>query len=341
MAPAVTAGDPASVPASAARERRSGQSYGLPSQRDRLVAAMGELTAELGAAAVGIHHVCQRAGVSRRTFYDLYVDREGCLADTHEEAFGRLVAHVEAAVRDSGSEWEDRAVAATQALLGAWDADRVLAHLCLVSSISVSGETRALRHATISRLAELLRGAPDVAVLGELTLTSAIGGVWDLALRTLGEGPDASIDHLGGVAIYLMLSPFVGRRQAAARGAGRGSCAPAYVTRWTPTVVGGSDERGLLVTELTGQTLRYLNGHPGAANIDIARAVDVRHESQMSRHLGRLERAGMVNRRKEGRANAWALTARGEEAARTLRDLRSEEPPSTSDVCGLSEGKEA
>jgi DNA-binding MarR family transcriptional regulator len=98
------------------------------------------------------------------------------------------------------------------------------------------------------------------------------------------------------------------------------------VTRWTPTVVGGDDDRGLLVTELTSQTLRYLNGHPGAANIDIARAVDVRHESQMSRHLSRLEKAGMVTRRKEGRTNAWVLTARGEEAARTLRDLKAETP---------------
>jgi AcrR family transcriptional regulator/DNA-binding transcriptional ArsR family regulator len=323
MAPAVTAEDRAAAPAPApaARERRSGQSYGLPSQRDRLVAAMGELVAELGCAAVGVHHVCQRAGVSRRTFYDLYVDRDGCLVDTHEEAFGRLVGHVETAVRDAGVEWEDRAVAATQALLGAWDADRVLAHLCLVSSISGSAETRALRHTTISRLAGLLCGTPEVAVLGELTLTSAIGGVWELALRRLSDGPDASIDDLGGVAIYLVLSPFVGRRQAAARAAGRGSCATAYVTRWTPTVVGDSDERGLLLTELTGQTLRYLNGHPGAANIDIARAVDVRHESQMSRHLGRLERAGMVDRRREGRTNAWRLTARGEEAARSLHDL--------------------
>jgi AcrR family transcriptional regulator len=325
MAPAVTAGDraAASAPAPAVRERRSGQSYGLPTQRDRLVAAMGELAAELGCASVGVHHVCQRAGVSRRTFYDLYVDRDGCLVDTYEEAFGRLAGHVEAAVRDAGSEWEDRAVAATQALLGAWDADRVLAHLCLVTSVSGNAEIRALRHAAISRIARLLSGAPDVAVLDELTLTIAIGGVWELALRGLAEGPEASIEDLGGVAIYLLLAPFVGRRQAAARAAGRGG-ATAYVTRWTPTVVGDSDERGLLVTELTGQTLRYLNGHPGAANIDIARAVDVRHESQMSRHLGRLEKAGMVSRRKEGRTNAWVLTARGEEAARSLRDLRTD-----------------
>jgi DNA-binding MarR family transcriptional regulator len=68
--------------------------------------------------------------------------------------------------------------------------------------------------------------------------------------------------------------------------------------------------------------MRYLEGHPGAANIDIARAVDVRHESQMSRHLGRLERAGMVQHRKHGRTNAWHLTSAGEEACRSLRDTR-------------------
>ncbi len=143
------------------------------------------------------------------------------------------------------------------------------------------------------------------------------------------EDPDKSLADLAGVAIFLLLAPFAGRRHAAARAAGRGGAA-AYVTRWTPTVVGDSDERGLLVTELTSQTLRYLNGHPGAANIDIARAVDVRHESQMSRHLGRLEKAGMVTRRKEGRTNAWTLTERGEEAARTLRDLPRDAPRLTS-----------
>src|SRR5215218_2774526 len=133
MAPAVTAGDPA---AGGITGRRNGHSYGMPTQRDRLVAAMGELTAELGLGAVGVHHVCQRAGVSRRTFYELYPDRDACVIDMHEEAFGRLLGHLAEAVADAGAVWEDRAVAVTQAMLGAWDADRVLAQLCLVSSVS-------------------------------------------------------------------------------------------------------------------------------------------------------------------------------------------------------------
>jgi AcrR family transcriptional regulator len=322
MAPALTAGDP--VPG-AGTGRRNAHTYGMPTQRDRLVATMGELTAELGLAAVGVHHVCQRAGVSRRTFYDIYADRDACVVDMHEEAFGRLVGHLAEAVADAGAVWEDRAVAVTQALLGAWDADRVLAQLCLVSSVSGHPEALEQRRAAMAQVVGMLADPPSQPMVEASVVACAISGIWGLAFTSLTEKPDASIAELAGVAIYMLVAPFAGRRQAAARAAGRGGTT-AYVTRWTPTVVGGGDERGLLVTELTSQTLRYLNGHPGAANIEIARAVDVRHESQMSRHLSRLEREGMVSRRKEGRTNAWVLTARGEEAARTLHDLRADAP---------------
>jgi AcrR family transcriptional regulator len=337
MAPAVTAEEPAPAGITG---RRNAQTYGVPTQRDRLVAAMGELTAEIGLAAVGVHHVCQRAGVSRRTFYDLYADRDACVVDTHEEAFGRLLGHLAEVVADAGAVWEDRAVAVTQALLGAWDADRVLAQLCLVSSVSGHPEALELRRTAMAQIAGLLADPPRQPMVEASVLGCAISGIWGLAFASLTEKPDASLSDLAGVAIYLVVAPFAGRRHAAARAAGRGGTV-AYVTRWTPAVVGGDDDRGLLVTELTSQTLRYLNGHPGAANIEIARAVDVRHESQMSRHLGRLERAGMVSRRREGRTNAWVLTARGEEAARTLRDLRADAPRLTGSSWSSVSSKEA
>jgi AcrR family transcriptional regulator len=298
--------------------QRSRLTHGPATQRARLVAAMGELVAELGSTTIGVHHVCQRAGISRRTFYDLYEDRDGCLVETLDAAYGQLLTHIAEAVADAGEEWEDRTVAATQALLVALEADRVLAHLCLMPAAGGHRDALTLRRAAISRIVALLTGAPVPALPCEPVLAGALGGVWELALRSLTDEPEASIEQLAGAAIYLMLAPFAGRRQAASRAAGRGSTV-AYVTRWRPTVAGEADDRGLLVTELTADTLRFLARNPGAANVEISRALDVRHESQMSRHLVRLERAGMVERRKEGRTNAWRLTARGEEAARSLR----------------------
>jgi AcrR family transcriptional regulator len=320
MAPAIARPPDAEATPHARRSRVVGGALG---QRARLVAAMGELVAEVGPAAVGVHHVCQRAGMSRRTFYDHFEDRDACFLDALREASGRLLAHVEEAVDAADPEWEARAVAATSALIGALDADRVLAQLCVVSALGGGDEAVALRREVLGRIVALLHDAPASAAPTELVLAGALGGVWDLVHRRLTDAPDGSLADLDEAAAFLMLAPFVGRRQAVARGIGGTN---AYVMRWTPAVAAGPDEPGLMVTELTGQTLQFLAGHPGAANVDIARAVDVRHESQMSRHLGRLERAGMVRHRREGRANAWRLTARGKEAVRALPALKAGAP---------------
>ena len=248
------------------------------------------------------------------------------------EASGRLLAHVEEAVDAAGPEWEARAVAATSALIGALDADRVLAQLCVVSALGGGDEAVALRRDDAGpdrRAAARARPLPPRRPSWCSRARWAASGIW--STRRLTDEPDGSLADLDEAAAYLMLAPFVGRRQAVARGSGG---ANAYVTRWTPTVAAGPDEPGLMVTELTGQTLQFLAGHPGAANVDIARAVDVRHESQMSRHLGRLERAGMVRHRTRGPGQRLAADrARQGGGARAARPADRRAASGRSPVC--------
>jgi AcrR family transcriptional regulator len=299
--------------------RRAGFAGGTPTQRDRLVAAMGELIAELGETAIGIHHVCQRAGVSRRTFYDLYVDRDACLLDTLGVAQDRLVGAVAEAVGAVGPEWEDRAVAATRALVGVLCADRVLGYLCVVAPLAAGRDALALRSAAMDATGRLLGEAPGVEPAADVVLAAALGGVWELLRRHLSE--EASQDDLQAAATYGLLAPFVGRRRAVIRASALGHPST-FVTRWTPSDA-GVNPLGLLVTELTRQTLEYLDEHPDATNVAVARAVDVRHESQMSRHLARLQQAGVVQCHKSGRTNAWQLTPHGHEALQTVKNTQT------------------
>jgi AcrR family transcriptional regulator len=299
--------------------RRAGFAGGTPTQRDRLVVAMGELIAELGETAIGIHHVCQRAGVSRRTFYDLYVDRDACLLDTLGVAQDRLVGAVADAVGAVGPEWEDRAVAASRALVGVLCADRVLGYLCVVAPLAAGREALRLRSAAMDEIGQLLGDPPSVEAAADVVLAAALGGVWELLRRELAE--DGSQDDLQAAAIYAVLTPFVGRRRAVIRASALGHPST-FVRRWTPSNAGVSQQLGLLVTELTRQTLEYLDEHPDATNVAVARAVDVRHESQMSRHLARLQHAGVVRCHKQGRTNAWQLTPHGQEALQTVKNTQ-------------------
>src|SRR5271156_3460353 len=73
-----------------------GAARGLPRehvseiQRMRILAAMAEVASERGAGSVTVAHVVGRAGVSRRTFYDLFADREECFLAAFEDAIGRV-----------------------------------------------------------------------------------------------------------------------------------------------------------------------------------------------------------------------------------------------------------
>ena len=51
-----------------------------------MLGAMVDLTRERGAERVTVAHVVGRAGVSRRTFYELFEDREACLLAALDEA---------------------------------------------------------------------------------------------------------------------------------------------------------------------------------------------------------------------------------------------------------------
>ncbi len=59
-------------------------------QRRRLLLAFVEVLAERGLEDARVGRVCSRAGVSRRTFYDLFEDRETCFLAVVDDALRRI-----------------------------------------------------------------------------------------------------------------------------------------------------------------------------------------------------------------------------------------------------------
>jgi AcrR family transcriptional regulator len=66
-------------------------------QRERLIAAMAEVSAEGGYAAATVAEVARRAGVSTASFYRQFKDRRECMLASFEELFGRLLGGIERA----------------------------------------------------------------------------------------------------------------------------------------------------------------------------------------------------------------------------------------------------
>ncbi|MET0602407.1 MAG: TetR family transcriptional regulator [Baekduia sp.] len=289
------------------------------SQRQRLIAAMAHVAAEHGRRGAIVELVCERAGVSRRTFYEHFTDGEQCFVSAIGQAFDQLFAAINAAVGAAEShDWEDRACMTVVALVATLDRDRTLARLCVIEPHSGSPVALSIRHAAVHRLALALAAGATVGdeTLRDAAARGAVGAILELATDPILDGE--SLQPIVAPALYTALAPFTGRRVASQRAADPPHIAAMSVAAAADAPrVSATDQ--LLVTELTRQTVLHLAASPDACNVDIARAIGVRHESQMSRHLVRLERAGIVQRRKVGRTNAWRLTARGHKAATALR----------------------
>src|SRR6476661_7366266 len=77
------------------------------SQRERVLAAMRELVAGRGYQAVPVTEVIRHAGVSRKTFYELYSGKEECFVAVYEREIERLL---EPALRafEGDEPWVDR-----------------------------------------------------------------------------------------------------------------------------------------------------------------------------------------------------------------------------------------
>src|SRR5258705_3938602 len=66
-------------------------------QRGRMLAAAVETVAEVGYARMTVAQVISRARVSRKTFYDVFADREDCFLCAFKQALERTRAEVKGA----------------------------------------------------------------------------------------------------------------------------------------------------------------------------------------------------------------------------------------------------
>lgn len=203
--PAAAAGNRKGEVVPLRRERRPGQlaggPHGMPreqveaNQSRRILAAMGELIAEHGYERTTVELVIARAGVSRKTFYDLRGGREQWFLLVCDAAADRLLARLDAHSAPSGERRghpADRAQRAAAALIDFCIDDPAGARICFVETLAARADARAWRDALLDRVTAALapgaaaNGDPAAAADGQrakLAASAAVGAVLELAGR--------------------------------------------------------------------------------------------------------------------------------------------------------------
>lgn len=152
-------------------------------QRDRMLKAMTEVVARDGYADTTVRKLLAQAKLSRRTYYDLWEDKEDCYLDAYGEIAEELRARATAGV-ERGDTPRDRVRLAVEALAAFCIAEPDAACACIVEGLAAGQAARAKRAELIEAIAATI--APALAELRpdgpspELTARATVGGILEL-----------------------------------------------------------------------------------------------------------------------------------------------------------------
>ena len=302
-------------------------------QRSRMLHSAAQVVSEYGYGQMSVARVTGRARVSRRTFYDVFVDREDCFLAVFDDTVAQVAERVIAVyTRERG--WREQVRSALSALLEFLDDEPEVRSLLIVDALGAGPRVLARRAEIVERLGSELQRAGSAAHTGHavpaLTGEGVIGAVLSVIhTRLLQQRPGPLVDLVNPLMGMIVL-PYLGAaaaRREYARSMPNSSDA-STARRSLRKSAHAADPLGGLPMRITYRTLRVLSAigeRADASNRDIASAAGVADQGQISKLLTRLERLGLIHntaghgRQPTGEPNAWRLTHRGEEVERAVR----------------------
>lgn len=185
-------------------------------QHDRLTAGMITVVAERGYGPATIGQICGAAGVSRRTFYSYFSDKEDCYLD----ALARFLDHLSATLREaaaSAEDWPAALRARVAAMLSVFSTNPDLVHLGWIAPQRAGQALLPVYHRNVEQILDLLsegRPAETTRSPSPLVQRAVAGGLMaSIALRVEAE-ESPQLGELLPDLVEFFLAQYLGREEA-------------------------------------------------------------------------------------------------------------------------------
>lgn len=183
----------------------------LRNQRERMLAAVIEVVSDVGYASMTVSDVISRAGVSRRTFYEHFVNKEDVFLAAYDHVVDAVLEDVSAAY-ERGETWLEQMELAVEAFVTRLASQPELAHVCVVEVLAAGPKALARRSAAMDRFRDfMVPGCGQAAAklrAPELAADALIGGVYEVIYAHVLRGETARLPSLAPALVESMLAPF-------------------------------------------------------------------------------------------------------------------------------------
>jgi AcrR family transcriptional regulator len=196
------------------------RAFVVENQRGRIFESLAVVSAAKGYVEVTVQDIIDDAGVSRRTFYDLFVDKEGCFLAAYDAIVERLFDEVDRAYRAGERSWPERIAAALHALVHSYAGEPQLARLAMVDVLAAGPRALERRDLTLRRFAIFFEEArlrlPAEMELKELLAQAVVGGLYETLYGYIVDGQGAKLPELMPDLLYCAVVPYLGHPGALA-----------------------------------------------------------------------------------------------------------------------------
>jgi AcrR family transcriptional regulator len=197
----------------------------LASQRGRMLAAMAAAVAGKGYAATTVADVVAGAGVSRKTFYEHFRDKEECFLAAFDTGVDHLLDAILAAEPQGERTWIELMRARVRAYLHGLASQPDFARTFLIEVFAAGPRALDRRAHVLRRFAQLFRDLhvearrqfPHLPPVPEPVYVAAVGAINELVSDFAREGRTAELPELEDTLVYVQVALFAGSDAAGDR----------------------------------------------------------------------------------------------------------------------------
>jgi AcrR family transcriptional regulator len=179
-------------------------SFVATNQRERIMAAVAQAAAEFGYAEMSVEAVVSRAGVSRRTFYEHFKNKEDAFLAAYDAVVRQQARHIRRAYLEETTVCQ-RLGAGIRAYLELIANEPDVARMCIVEVLAAGPRAIARRNEAMQMFAELIEDNIHELLPGcqraTLAAETIVGGIHEVVFSRILAN---RIDELPGLADDLL-----------------------------------------------------------------------------------------------------------------------------------------
>ena len=198
---------------------RLSRSFVAQNQRDRILAAVAEACSAKGYGEMSVEDIIAAAGVSRRTFYEHFKNKEHAFLAAYDAVVVQLFGRVNGAI-EAAETLPDKIRAGLGAFLGFLASEPAFARMCIVDVLAAGSEAVARRDGAMRGFSALILqnvkeeigddAPPALDVISE----TVVGGIYEVVYARVLRREFDELPRLLPDLVYALLLPFLGPRAA-------------------------------------------------------------------------------------------------------------------------------